>query len=107
MIMSQTKIFNFFPGSVHATFIIRILSSFANRYKHNYIPHHNGLYIKICNSRQKQCLVIDTCDVNDLGPAKFRTQADSGTGQISYYNRSKKDKILRFFDDGKRNSVSI
>ena len=29
MIISQTKLFNFFPGLVHASSIIRILSSFA------------------------------------------------------------------------------
>ena len=39
MILSQTKIFNFFPGLVQATTIIRILSSFTSRYKHFYIPH--------------------------------------------------------------------
>ena len=51
--------------------------------KHNYVSHrnlwNNQLYFEISNSRQKQCLTIDTCDVTDLGPAKFRTQADSGT----------------------------
>ena len=29
------------------------------------------------NSAQKQCLTIDTRDVNNLGPAKFRAQADN------------------------------
>ena len=33
LILSQTKIFNFFPGSVKALSIIKILSSFASRYK--------------------------------------------------------------------------
>ena len=47
MIMSQTKIFNFFPGSVQAGSIVRILSSFANRYKNNYIPHRN-IWINSC-----------------------------------------------------------
>ena len=37
MIMSQKKIFNFFSGSVQASSIVRILSSFASRYKHTYI----------------------------------------------------------------------
>ena len=41
MIMSHGKIFNFFPGSVQATSNVRILSSFASRYGHNYIPHRN------------------------------------------------------------------
>ena len=101
MILSQTKIFNFFPGSIQATAIIRILSSFASRYKHTYIPHRdlciNHLFLEISNSTQKQCLTIDTRDVNDLGPAKFRTQADSDTEQICYYNRNKKDTSFNFF----------
>ena len=65
------------------------MSSFTSRYENNYVADRN-LY-DIFNSRQKQCLTIDSCDVNELGPAKFRTQADSGTEQISYYNRNKKD----------------
>ena len=39
----------------------------------------NRLYFEISNCIQKQCLTIDTSDINDLGPAKFRTKADSGT----------------------------
>ena len=93
MILSQTKVFDFFPGSVQALSIIKILSSFASRYKNNYIPNRNlwinRLYYEISNSRQKQCLTIDTRDVNELGPAKLRTQADSRTEQICYCNRNK------------------
>ena len=94
MILSETKIFNFFPGSIQATVTIRILSSFTSRYKHTYIPHRdlwiNRLYLEISNSTQKQCLTIDTRGINDLGPGKFRTQADSDAEQICYYNRNKK-----------------
>ena len=57
MILSQTKIFNFIPGSIQATAIIRILSSFNCRYKHTYIPHRylwiTRLYLEISNSKQK------------------------------------------------------
>ena len=101
MILSQTKIFNFFPGSVHASAIIRTLSSIASRYKHNYILHRdlwiNRLYFEISNSKQKLCLTIDTRDINDLGPAKFRTQTDSNTEQICYCNRNKKDTSFSSF----------
>ena len=94
MIMSQTKIFNFFPGSVQASSIQRILSSFTSRYSNNYITTRNiwvnKLYFDISNSKVKQCFTVDTRDVNDLGPGKFRTQADNGTEQICYYNRNKK-----------------
>ena len=34
--------------------------------------------------------------MNDLGPAKFTTQADNGTEQICYYNRNKKDTSFNF-----------
>ena len=95
MVMSQTKILNFFPGSVQAGSIFRILSSFADRYKNTYIPHRNiwinRLYFEIFNSQEKQCLTIDTRDVNALGPGKFRRHADNGTEQICYYNRNKTD----------------
>ena len=82
MILSQTNFFSFFPESVQGSSIIRILSSFASRY--NYKMEHqnlriNRLYFEISNCIQKQCLTIDTSDINDLGPAKFRTKADSDT----------------------------
>ena len=81
MIMSQTQTFNFFPGSVHSGTITRTLPSFPNRYKNTYIPIRNvwtnKLYFEISNSKEKQCLTVNTLDVNDLGPGKFRTQADN------------------------------
>ena len=101
MIMSQTKIFNFFPGSVHATSIIRILQSFASRYKHNYIPHRNlwinRLYFEISNSKEKQYLITHTRDFHHLGTAKFRTRADSGSEQISIITEIKKIQALIHF----------
>ena len=99
--MLQTKIFNFFPGSVQASSIVRILSSFVSRQKHTYIPNRNiwinRFYFKISNFRQKRYLNINKSDVNDLGPGKFRTQADSDNEQISYYNRNKKDTSFNSF----------
>ena len=109
--ISQTKIFNFFPGSVQASSIVRILSSFASRYKHTYILNRNisinRLYFETPNSRQKQCLTIDTRDVNDLGPRKFRTQTDSDTEQICYYNRNKKDTSFNSFLAVRRETPSL
>ena len=98
MILAQTKIFNIFPGSVQTSSILKILSSFCSRYKYNYISCRdlwiNHLYFNISNSSKKQCLTIDTRDVNELGPAKFRTQADNNSKQICYYNRNKTDKAV-------------
>ena len=49
------------------------------------------------NSSKKQCLKINTKDVNDLGPAKFRTQADNNKEQICYYNQNKRGKSFNCF----------
>ena len=101
MILSQTKIFIYFPGSVQVCSAQRILSSFASRYRKNYVPNQNiwinRLYFDTSNSKPKRCLTIDTRDFNDLGPGKFRTQADSETEQICYYNRNKKDTSFNCF----------
>ena len=42
-------------------------------------------------------MTFDTREVNDLGQGKFRTQADSNTEQICYYNRNKKDTSFNSF----------
>ena len=101
MILSQTKIFNIFPGSVQVSSIGKILSSFCSRYRYNYIPNRylwiNRLYFDILNSSYKQCLTIDTRDVHDLGPAKCRTHAKNNREQICYYNRNKSDKSFDSF----------
>ena len=39
MIMSQTHIFNFFPGSVHSSRILKTLALFASRQKNTYLPN--------------------------------------------------------------------
>ena len=100
MILSQTQIF-FFPGSAQSSLIIKILSTFANRYKNTYVPTRNiwinRLYYNISTSRQRQCLTIDTRDVNELGRGKFRTQADNDTEQICSYNRNKSDISFNSF----------
>ena len=101
MILAQTKIFNIFPGSVQTSLILKILSSFCSRYKYNFIQCRDlwieRLYFNISNSSKKQYLTIDTRDVNELGPAKFRTQADKNSHQICYYNRNERDKTFNSF----------
>ena len=101
MILAQTKIFKIFPGSMQTSSIVKILRSFCSRYRYNYLPNRDfwidRLYFDISNSTKKQCLTIDTRDVNDLGPAKFRTQGDSSQEQICYYNRNKRDTSFNSF----------
>ena len=91
MIMSQTHIFNFFPGSVHSAKILKTLSLFTSRERNTYVPTNqiwlNRLYFQISNSREEICLTVDTRDVNDFGEAKFRTRADNAQEQHCYFNR--------------------
>ena len=93
MIMSQTHIFNYFPGSTHSSRILKTLSLFASRQKNTYLPNQqiwlNKLYFQISNSKEKKCLTIDTRDVNELGSGKFRTSANNGGEQTCYFNSNK------------------
>ena len=51
----------------------------------------------ISTSGKKQCLTIDTREVNGLRATKFITQADNNKGQICYYNKIKRDKNFNCF----------
>ena len=101
MIMAQTHIFNFFPGSIHSGKILKTLSLFANRYKNSYVPSRNiwlnKLYFDISTSKEKQCLTADTRPINELGPGRFRALADNGQEQVCYYNRGKSDTHFNYF----------
>ena len=101
MIISQTNIFNIFPGSLQIIPVAKILFSYCNRYTYEYIPHRdlwtNRLYFEISNYNEKKCLTIDTYDVSNLGPSKFRTGAKNGHQQICYFYRNKKDEIFNRF----------
>ena len=91
--MSQTHIFNFFPGSIHSSRILKTFSLFANQQKNTYLPNQqvwlNKLYFQISNSKEKKCLTIGTRDVIELGPGKLRTSTDNGDIQNCYFNRTK------------------
>ena len=93
--MSQTHVFNFFPGSIHSNRILKILSLFASRQKNGYLPNQqvwlNKLYLQISNSKEKKCLTIETRDVNELGPGKLRTSTENGEEQTCCFNRNKSD----------------
>ena len=101
MIMLQTHIFNFFPGSIHSSRILKTLLLFASRQKKSYIPNQqvwlNRLYFQISNSKEEKCLTINTREVNELGPGKFRTSADNGIEQTCYFNINKSDKHFIYY----------
>ena len=93
--MSQTHILNFFPGSIYSGRILKTLGFFASRQKNGYVSNPqiwlNRLYFKISNSKEKNCFTIDTRDINEIGPGKFRTFAENGEVQTCFYNRNKSD----------------
>ena len=95
MIMSQTHILNFFPGSIYSGRILKTLGFFASRQKNGYVSNPqiwlNRLYFKVSNSKEKNCLTIDTRDINKIGPRKFSTFAENGEIQTYFYNRNKSD----------------
>ena len=95
MIMAETHIFNFFPGSIHSGRILKTLSLFANRERTTYLQNQqvwlNRLYFQISNSKEKQCLTVHTRDVNDLSPGKFRTSADDNSEQRYCFNKNNSD----------------
>ena len=99
--MSQTHIFNFFPGSIHNSKILKTLSLFANQQKNTYLPNQqiwlNKLYYEISNSKEKKCLRVDTRDVNEFGPGKYRTSAEDGEQQICYFNKNNSDSYFKSF----------
>ena len=84
MILSQTKIFNIFPGSLLTSSVIKIL--FSYEYIQAIDLWLNCPYFEISNSSKKQCLTIDMRHVNDLGPAKFRSEAKNDKEQVCYYH---------------------
>lgn len=97
----RQKYLIFSQGSVQDSSIVRIISSFCVRYRYTYLPNRdlwiNRLYFGISNSSKKQCLTIDTREINNLGPAKFRTQADNNKEKICYYKRNKRDTSFNSF----------
>ena len=101
MIMSQTHIFNFFPGSIHNSRILKTLSFFVSQQKNTYLPNKkiwlNKLYFQISNYQEKKCLTIDTRDVNESGPGKFRTSANNEEEQTCYFNRNKNNTDFTSF----------
>ena len=107
MIISQTKIFNIFPGSIQIAYISKILSANCSRYTFDDIPNRdlwlNRLYFEISSSGRKVCLAMDCRNLNSIGPSKYRTTAEIDARQICYYNRNEKDKLFdRFLSERKQ-----
>ena len=101
MILSQTKNFNIFPGSLQTASVVKILSSYCNRYTNEYIQHRdlwlNRLYFEISNFSKKRCLAIVIRHVNNLEPSKFRTGAENDREQTCYFNYNKNGRAFNRF----------
>ena len=95
MIMSQTHILNFFPGSIHSSRILKTLSiSLADRRTLIFQTKKFGSIdsiFKFLILKKKKFLTIDTREITELGPGKFRTDAQNGLEQVCYLNRNKSD----------------
>ena len=63
IVISQTKIFNIFPGSIQVSAISKILTTNCKRCTYEYITARelwlNRLYFEISNSNKKECLTLD------------------------------------------------
>ena len=90
IILSQTKILIIFSGSFQTSSVVKILSSYCNRYTDKYILHRvlwlSRLYFEISNSPERKCLTIDMRHVNKFGPSKFRPDTENDKEQIYYHN---------------------
>ena len=68
---------------------------------YEYIPHRdlwlNKLYFNISSSNKKQCLAIDTRDVNDLGLARFKLKLTITTNRFAIITVTKNTKGLIVF----------
>ena len=95
MIISQTKIFNIFPGSIQLSNVLKIIMSNCHRETITCIPARNlwsKIYIAISNGNNKIFLIIDCRNINLIGPGKYRTNADNPEKQFCYFNEKKKEK---------------
>ena len=69
--------------------------------KNTYLPNRqvwlNKLYYEISNSKEKIWLTIDTTDINEFGPGKFRTNAENGEHQTCCFNKNNSDSYFKSF----------
>ena len=63
MILSQTKIFNIFPSTIHLSNILKILTNICDRDTINYTPARDlwikRLYLSLSNESKYSCLTLD------------------------------------------------
>ena len=89
-ILSQTNIFNIFPGSVSLAHIRRILESVCIRKTRKHIPQSvlwiSRLFIELANKNNRVCLTLDCSGINKDGTGRFRTKADKPDFQTCYFN---------------------
>ena len=99
MIISQTKMFNIFSGSIQLSSILKIIMNNSNRETIFHISPRelclNRLYFEISNRNEKFCFTIDCRNSNFIGRGKYRTKAEDPT--THYFNQKKNDKVFNAF----------
>ena len=101
-IISQTTCFNIFPKSTPVTTVLRILQDNCTKTQTKYIPVRNlwifRLYNDLANSRERTCLTISCDNINENGPARYRTQSSNPEKQVCYFADSKDSRIYKIFN---------
>ena len=91
MILSQTKIFNFFPSSIQLGQISGILTIICDRKTICYIPSRdlriNRFHIDVSNKNRYSCVTINC---RNSGLAKYRTNLESNLKQFCFYAQKKR-----------------
>ena len=57
----------------------------------------NKLFIVLANVNQKTCLTIDCSGINENGPRRFRTEANSPEKQVCCFNMLNNDQVFNVF----------
>ena len=99
--LSQTNIYNIFPGTVPLSSIWKILETVCSRKTIKYIPQNalwlNRLFIEVANRDDRLCLTIDCSGINKDGPGRFWTEADNPEFQTSYFNSANDEQVYNEF----------
>ena len=94
MIISQTKTFDIYPGSIPKSSISKILSTNCNRYTFDYIPNRHlwltRVYFEILNFNETDSLTINCHNFNSIGPSKYRTTDESDNSRFVIIIETKK-----------------
>ena len=100
-IISQTNVFNIFPASVPHNTVSKIIQSNCILQSNKYVPTRslrlNRIFTDLANSHEKHCLTIDCGYINQNGPGRYRSSAESPEKQVCYFNKPNDDVFYNTF----------